>query len=173
MQNLGVRLKTIHFTGTEDEQIRENWHEYCEYSGADPIEAPTYMGCANDRSKRKGSKYFRAWMCKPLICNINFFQILGRGMPDRSGIQIYRRCQVIFHPSTLQDGLDHNRPWTKEELQLLASLGPTRRWADIGVRLNRNRSYCQKEYLRLMKNDMITGEEETDDWRLFYSKLVI
>jgi hypothetical protein len=75
--NLDVRLKAGKFSGTEDEQLKQNWHEYCEYSGADPSEAPNYMGCANDRVKKKGSKYFRAWMCKltsKLHLNREFFR---------------------------------------------------------------------------------------------------
>jgi hypothetical protein len=64
-----------------------------------------------------------------------------------------------------------NRPWTKEEIQLLMALGPSSKWADIGARLNRPRFHCHKEYQRLLELKWVTGEEETDNWKLFYSKL--
>lgn len=151
---LEVRLKSGNFKPTEDAQIRENWQDYCEITGTDPEEAPAYMGCSNHKDKKRGVVYFRPWMC--------------RGLPDRSGIQVYRRCAILFHPAHEDGG--YCRPWTKKELKLLAQLGPTAKWAQIGARLNRPRFHCQKAYVNLTKGGSVDIEEK-GDLKLLYSRL--
>jgi len=152
LEKCGVRLKAGKFSDGEDEQIRKNWLDYCEISGTDPDEVTYFMGVATDKKKKKGSKFFRAFMC--------------RGMPDRSGIQVYRRAQTIFHPS--QEDAGYSRPWSKEDLQLLLQLGPTGRWADIGSRLNRPRFHCRGVYVRMMQKGLITGDDKEDELKLLY-----
>lgn len=60
--NSEVRLKTGRFSAGEDDQLRKNWEEYCDVSGVDADEVQFYMGC--DQRKKKGSRYFRPWMCR-------------------------------------------------------------------------------------------------------------
>ncbi|KAI6186670.1 hypothetical protein M3Y98_00157700 [Aphelenchoides besseyi] len=148
-----VRLKTTPFTEAEDEKLQENWLEYCELSGIHPADAPFYFNCGAAQKKR------------------------GRGLPDRSGVQVYRRCSSLFHPSR-QEG--HTRPWTKEECKLLLELAPTRNWSEIGRRLNRLRSYVHKQYLRLLKEgNPVEQTEENEqevanalELKLFYKSIV-
>ncbi|KAI6189793.1 hypothetical protein M3Y97_00047000 [Aphelenchoides bicaudatus] len=149
-----VRLKACDFSATEDEQLRNNWIDYCEISGVDPGEVFTYMGVANDKERVRSAKYFRAWMC--------------RGLPDRSGIQVYRRCQVIFNPAIIEDGLAFYRPWSKNDLKELLELGPTAKWTAIGIRLKRDRYECFQKYRKLINEGIFTGDDESDDWNLFY-----
>lgn len=97
-------------------------------------------------------------------------QILGRALPDRSGVQVYRRCQIIFH-SCIDDGVEYTRPWSAKELKILALLGPSGRWADIGAKLNRPRYHCQKQYVQTMQEGAGNDDEEEVDLKLLYSKL--
>ncbi|KAI6229796.1 hypothetical protein M3Y99_01138600 [Aphelenchoides fujianensis] len=129
-----VRLKTSKFTPEEDEQLHRNWADYCELAGVDPEEAPAFMGCSTDGTKKRGCAFFRPWMC--------------RGLPHRSGVQVYRRCALLFHPAN-EEGA--NRAWTKDECLDLLQLGPAGNWAELGQRFNRPRHLVHKQYLRLVR----------------------
>ncbi|KAI6219148.1 hypothetical protein M3Y99_01673200 [Aphelenchoides fujianensis] len=129
-----VRLKTSKFTPEEDEQLQRNWADYCELAGVDPEEAPAFMGCSTTGTKKRGCAFFRPWMC--------------RGLPHRSGVQVYRRCSLLFHPAN-EEGV--NRPWTKNECLDLLQLGSGGNWAELGQRFNRPRHLVHKQYLRLVR----------------------
>jgi hypothetical protein len=99
------------------------------------------------------------------MCLISF---IGRGLPDRTGIQVYRRAQTIFHPSNENGGF--SRPWTKAELDILLELGPTGKWAEIGAKLNRPRYHCQKAYIAATQEGLNVDNEDDKDMNLLYSK---
>ncbi|KAI1714647.1 myb-like DNA-binding domain-containing protein [Ditylenchus destructor] len=140
----GIEINRRRFNPYEDRLIKENWRTFAEHHNLSLDQAPLYMSAATaredflDHKERIAfcrSTLFRPWMCKRLL--------------DRTCVQVFRRCYVLFHCANL--GPEDNRTWTTEDDKRLMELVEQRgkAWEAIGAELNRTRFACQKRYENL------------------------
>ncbi|KAI1714863.1 myb-like DNA-binding domain-containing protein [Ditylenchus destructor] len=140
----GIEINRRQFNSYEDRLIKENWRTFSEHHNISLDQAPLYMSAATahedflDHKERITfcrTTLFRPWMCKRLL--------------DRTCVQVFRRCYVLFHCANL--GPEDNRTWTTEDDKRLMELVEQRgkAWESIGAELNRTRFACQKRYENL------------------------
>lgn len=108
---------------------------------------------------------------KKLVKEPFFYPWMCRGLLDRAAVQVYRRCQVIFHPGNLENGKE--RPWSQTEIQELLRLAEKypNKWQEIGLKMKRPRFHVYYKYQRLQEEGKVVEEEEHIQHKVLYAQL--
>lgn len=122
----GIEINRRQFNSYEDRLIKENWRTFAEHHNISLDQAPLYMSAATAREDFLDHKeritfcrttLFRPWMCKCIhvfddraskSVQLTFYpNFLGKRLLDRTCVQVFRRCYVLFHCANL--GPEDNR----------------------------------------------------------------